>query len=223
MMDPKLKLLTEKLKDERSKKVVFVAHCILNENTRYLGGAFRKGCIDEIVDEIQRQGIGMVQMKCPEQKGWGGLLKKTMWLPMGSGNTIFYKLKGVLLPCFIWNTKRIYQKIAKEIVAEIKDYRESGFEVLGIVGIAGSPSCGVTRVLDIRKSFEFLANTNMDGLDRKRMNELGVHELIIEGKGFFIKAIEKELKKKKINVRFYEHDLSSEIKGEEVKIELSQG
>lgn len=222
MVDQKLRLLAEKLKDERGKKVVFVAHCILNENTRYLGGAFRKGCIDEVVDEIQRQGIGMVQMKCPEQKGWGGLLKKHMWQPLGSRNTILYKLKGVFLPCFIWNTRRIYQKIAKEIVAEIKDYRESGFEVLGIMGIAGSPSCGVTRAIDIRKSFEFLANTDMDGLNRKRMNELGVSKLIIEGRGFFIEAIEKELKKKNINVRFYEHDLSSEIKGEEIKIELSQ-
>ena len=222
MMNERLKLLEKKLKDERSKKVVFVAHCILNENTRYLGGAFRKGCIDEVIDEIQRQGIGMVQMKCPEQKGWGGLLKKRMWQPLGSRNTILYKLKGVFLPCFIWNTKRIYQKIAKEIVAEIKDYRESDFEVLGIMGIAGSPSCGVTRALDIKKSFDFLANTNINDLNRKRMNELGVSELIIEGRGFFIEAIEKELKKKNINVRFYEHDLSSEIQGEEIKIDLSQ-
>jgi predicted secreted protein len=223
MMDPKLKLLAEKLKDERSKKVVFVAHCILNENTRYLGGAFRKGCIDEVVDEMQRQGIGIVQMKCPEQKAWGGLLKKYMWQPMSSRNTILYKLKGVFLPFFIWNTRRIYQKIAREIGAEIKDYLESGFEVLGIMGIAGSPSCGVTRALDIRKSFEFLANTDTDDLNRKRMNELGVNELIIEGKGFFIEAIEKDLKKKNINVRFYEHDLSSEIKGEATKVELSRG
>ena len=79
-----------------------------------------------------------------------------------------------------------------------------------------------SNLLDIRKSFEFLANTDTDDLNRKRMNELGVNELIIEGKGFFIEAIEKELKKKNINVRFYEHDLSSEIKGEEIKIDLSQ-
>jgi hypothetical protein len=129
----------------------------------------------------------------------------------------------VFLPFFIWNTRRIYQKIAREIGAEIKDYLESGFEVLGIMGIAGSPSCGVTRALDIRKSFEFLANTDTDDLNRKRMNELGVNELIIEGKGFFIEAIEKDLKKKNINVRFYEHDLSSEIKGEATKVELSRG
>jgi len=133
------------------------------------------------------KGIGMVQMKCPSRRVGVDFLKKRMWQPLGSRNTILYKLKGVFLPCFIWNTKRIYQKIAKEIVAEIKDYRESGFEVLGIMGIAGSPSCGVTRALDIRKSFEFLANTNMDGLDRERMNELGVRELIIEGKGFSLR------------------------------------
>jgi predicted secreted protein len=220
---PKLKFLAETLKDERSKRVVFVAHCILNENTRYFGGAFRKGCIDEIVDELQRHGIGIIQMKCPEQKAWGGLSKKYMWQPIGSKDKFFYKLKGVFLPFFIWNTNRIYQKIAKEIVAEIKDYLESGFEVLGIMGIAGSPSCGVTKALDIRKSFEFLAKTHIDEIDRKKMNELGVGELIIKGKGFFIRAIEKELKKENIKVRFYEHDLTSEMRGKEVKMELSQG
>jgi hypothetical protein len=36
-------LLLERLKDERSKRVIFVSHCWLNENTRYLGGAFRPG------------------------------------------------------------------------------------------------------------------------------------------------------------------------------------
>lgn len=219
-MDKKLKLLTEKLKDERSKKVIFVAHCILNENTRYLGGAFRKGCIDEIIDEIQNQGIGLVQMKCPEQKAWGGVLKKYMWQPTGSKNTLLYKLKGGLLPFFIWNTKRIYRKIAKEVVAEIKDYTESGFEVVGIIGVAGSPSCGVSTTLDIKKSVEFLANTDIDDLDRKKMNESGIKELLIEGKGFFIEVLKDELRRKNITVKFYEHDLVSEMTDEKTKIEL---
>lgn len=219
-MNQKLKLLTEKLKDERSKKVVFVAHCILNENTRYLGGAFRKGCIDEIVDEIQNQGVGIVQMKCPEQKAWGGVLKKYMWQPIGSNNTLLYKLKGVLLPFFIWNTKRIYRKIAKEVVAEITDYTESSFDIIGIIGVAGSPSCGVSTTLDIKKSIEFLANTDIDDLDRKKMNESGVKELLIKGKGFFIEALKDELGKKNITVRFYEHDLVSEMTGKKTKIEL---
>jgi len=47
-----MKIIIDNLKDERGGKVVFVVHCILNENTRYLGGTFRKGGVDEIVTEI---------------------------------------------------------------------------------------------------------------------------------------------------------------------------
>jgi predicted secreted protein len=220
LMNQKIKILTENLKDERSKRVIFVAHCILNENTRYLGGAFRKGCIDEIVDEIQNQGIGIVQMKCPEQKAWGGVLKESMWEPVGSKNTFRGRLTRVFLPLFIWNTKRAYRKIAKEVVEEIIDYRESEFEVLGIIGVAGSPSCGVNMTLNMKKSIEFLANTELDELNREKINGPGNKELLIEGEGFFIEALKNESQKKNIKIRFYEHDLISEIQGEKIKIEL---
>lgn len=219
-MNQKLKLLTEKMKDERSRKVIFVAHCILNENTRYLGGAFRKGGVDEIINEIQDQGIGVVQMKCPEQKAWGGVLKKNIWQVLDSKNTMLYKLRGVFLSLFIWYTKRIYQKMAKEVTAEIKDYIESDFEVVGIFGIAGSPSCGVNTTLDIKKSVDFLANTGIDELDRNKMNEFGVKECLIEGKGFFIEALEDELRKENIKIKLHEHDLISEMNGKGVRLKL---
>ena len=219
-MNQKIRILTENLKDERSKRVIFVAHCILNENTRYLGGAFRKGCIDEIVDEIQNQGIGMVQMKCPEQKAWGGVLKESMWKPVGSKNTFLYKLTKVFFPLFVWNTKRAYRQIAKEVIEEIRDYRESGFEVVGIIGVAGSPSCGVNTTLDMKKSIEFLANTELEKLDREKINGPGNKELLIDGEGFFIEALKGELRKKNITIKFYEHDLIAEIMGKKIKIEL---
>ena len=38
---------------------MFVAHCLLNENTRYLGGAFRPGAVDEVVDIYLRAGTGI--------------------------------------------------------------------------------------------------------------------------------------------------------------------
>jgi uncharacterized protein YbbK (DUF523 family) len=48
----KIDLLKEKLKDARGNKVIFVSHCLLNENTRYLGGATRKGAVNEILNEV---------------------------------------------------------------------------------------------------------------------------------------------------------------------------
>ncbi len=220
-MEPTMKILTEKLRDDRSKKVIFVAHCILNENTRYLGGAFKKGCIDEIVDEIQRHGIGIVQMKCPEQMAWGGVLKKYMWRPVGSKNTFFYKFKAVILPLFMWNTKSIYRKIAGEVSNEIQDYLESGFEVVGIIGIGGSPSCGVNTTLDMKKSAELLANASVDEISREKINGPGNIDLLIKGEGLFIEVLKGSLIKKGIMINFYEHDLVSEILGNPIKIELS--
>ena len=148
----KIHLLQEKLKDERGKKVIFLSHCLLNENTRYLGGAFRKAGINELIDEFQKQGIGIIQMKCPEQKTWGGVLKREMLMGYGINGTLLNVFRKPYMVFFLWKTRRSFRKIAKEVVSEIKDYIVSGFNVLGIVGIKGSPSCGVSAALDLRKS-----------------------------------------------------------------------
>ena len=38
--------------DQRSGRVVFLSHCLLNKNTRYLGGAGRPGSVVEIVNRV---------------------------------------------------------------------------------------------------------------------------------------------------------------------------
>ncbi len=48
--------LQEQLKDGRGKRVVFVSHCLLNENVRYLGGALRRGRVEEVIMGFLRQG-----------------------------------------------------------------------------------------------------------------------------------------------------------------------
>lgn len=90
-MNSMVRILSEKLRDERSQKVVFVSHCILNENTRYLGGAFRKGCVDEVVDRLRAMEVGIVQMPCPERECWGGVLKKDIVRAYGSNRSINYR------------------------------------------------------------------------------------------------------------------------------------
>ena len=154
-MNSRAKILTEKLRDERSKKVVFVSHCILNENTRYLGGAFRKGSVHEVVDLLLKKEVGIIQMPCPERECWGGVLKKDIMKAYGSKGTLSFRIFDKLLSLCIWNTKRKYRKLAYKVVEEVRDYLNSGFEVLGVVGIDGSPSCGVNQTLDVRTLFVF--------------------------------------------------------------------
>ena len=212
MNRPTPPMLLERLEDERSKRVIFVSHCLLNENTRYLGGAFHRGGVDELVDSFQQQGLGICQMPCPEQRAWGGVLKRYMLPVYGSNGTLLYRLRHVLLPLFIWYTRWIYGRLAKEVVRDIEDYVRSGFEVVGIVGVGGSPSCGVCTRLDLRRSFEVVAGCPLARLDRHRLNEEAIAACLIEGEGLFIAAIQRRLRRKHLTIRWYEHELLTEIR-----------
>jgi uncharacterized protein YbbK (DUF523 family) len=61
---------------ERGRCDVLVSHCLLNENTRYAGGATRPGVVAEIIDELIAAGYGIHQLPCPERGAWGGVLKR---------------------------------------------------------------------------------------------------------------------------------------------------
>ncbi len=128
---------------------------------------------------------------------------------IGSKKTMVYRFRKLILPIFLWNTKRIYRKIAKEVANQIGDYINSGFQVVGLIGIGGSPTCGISTTLDLKK-FDLLAQMNLDTLNTQTFNEFLYRELLIEGKGLFIQALEQKLKEKKIQVTFYEHSLVSE-------------
>jgi predicted secreted protein len=65
-----VKLWTQQLADQRSRKVTFLSHCLLKENTRYLGVACRGGAIRELVEACLDNGLGIVQIPCPEQQTW---------------------------------------------------------------------------------------------------------------------------------------------------------
>ena len=52
--------------DGRSKKVVFVAHCFLNQNSISDGTAIYPAANKDVVDFSLNADIGIVQMPCPE-------------------------------------------------------------------------------------------------------------------------------------------------------------
>jgi predicted secreted protein len=52
--------------DRRSKRVVLVAHCVLNQNVKLDACAHYPGAIEELAAELVRRGLGIVQLPCPE-------------------------------------------------------------------------------------------------------------------------------------------------------------
>lgn len=200
------------LKDSRSKKVIFLSHCILNENTRYLGGACRAGCIREIIEQCLDKDIGIVQMPCPEQLAWGGVTKRLMLLAYGVKGTFFYRTLSLFFPFFLLYTKVIFRRLAGETAGQIRDYLASGFSVVGVMGIDGSPSCGVNKTLDIRRSFESAACIDVGSVTVERMNSI-ITEALIDGRGIFMDMLQDELGKRLIQVPFLAHDLIAELQG----------
>jgi len=52
-----------------------------------------------------------------------------------------YAVRGVLLNVFIWWTKIVYRRFARQVARDVADYQRAGIAVAGIVGIGASPSC----------------------------------------------------------------------------------
>ena len=52
--------------DVRSKSVIFVAHCILNQNSISEGTVSNPAQIKEILELLTPSEVGIIQMPCPE-------------------------------------------------------------------------------------------------------------------------------------------------------------
>lgn len=206
-----LRRWSEQLVDRRGRRVVFLSHCLLNENTRYPGGACRAGAVHEVVQACLDGGVGMVQMPCPEEHAWGGVLKRRLLWFFGSRAKLRYRLRNFLLPLSLWYTRRIYRTIASEVANQIADYQASGFTVTGIVGVDGSPSCGVRQTIDMKRCLGSVGRFSTDARAAD-MNGI-IEECLIEGSGIFVELLQDEIAQRKLAVPFLGHDLIAELHG----------
>jgi hypothetical protein len=215
---------TGRLRDQRSRQVVFVAHCVLNENTRYLGGACRRGCIQEIVQQCIDRGVGMVQMPCPEEEAWGGVLKTWMLRLYGvkQAHPFVHRMLRLLLPVGLLYTRLRYWRIARRVARQIEDYVSSGFAVRGVVGIDGSPTCGVRTTLDIPASVAEMAALDPQAISVGQQNAL-VRRHLQSGSGIFIRELQRELRRRRLSVPFLAHDLIDELDGRPSGVKLFGG
>lgn len=206
--------MLDQLRDERSRQVMLVSHCLLNQNTRYAGGAARPGAITEAVDELVGADYGLHQLPCPEQRAWGGVLKRHSLRLYHSRGGPLYPLRGVLLRAFSAWTRLHYSRLARQVARDVVDYQRSGITVAGIVGVGSSPSCGVNTTLDLRASLDVLAACPAAALTREVINEEAVAACRRPGEGMFIQALDRRLRRRGITLPALEHDLVGELHGE---------
>ena len=119
-------------RDTRSRKVVFVPHCALNQNARVAGAAVQPAAFHQLINSLVEQGVGIIQMPCPELLLLG-LDRSEVPIRTRLENDV---------------NREHLRRMAAEIAAQVQEYRQCGVEVLAILGKDGSPTCGVDLTWD---------------------------------------------------------------------------
>ena len=165
------------------KRILFVSHCILNTASKVV--LYNQDDIDaeetlriRFLNKAVSNGVQLIQLPCPEftlygSQRWGHVSNQF--------DNVFFR--------------NHCRAILKPILDQMKEYLQHGemFEVLGVVGIDGSPSCGVdyTCEADWYGSFE----------GRKDLQEKLDTCKLVRKSGIFMQVLTQMLKEEKLEDR----------------------
>ncbi len=163
------------------KKIVFVSHCILNVASKVVmynqedmdkEEALRKDFLNKAINND----VQIIQLPCPEftlygAKRWGHVSNQF--------DNVFFR--------------NHCRKILEPIIEQIHEYLDNPamFKLLGIVGIDGSPSCGV--------DYTCFGNWFGSFEDREDLNETLTSCKFDKGNGVFIEVLKDMLKEHKVD------------------------
>jgi predicted secreted protein len=189
-----------KYSDKRSKKIVFVSHCMINVNNKFPGYADVQGAYNEFIIPLLEAGVGLFQMPCLEVLGWGGLERKHIEFDLDRDNLEQDWIKDYPDLCDRWATWTADRYV---------EYVEAGYEILGVIHVGDSPTCGLEHVDEFPQiHFDFFDK----GFD---LNNLVFEELIEDletreemaqratGRGAFMSKFKDELMKRGHQTSWY--------------------
>jgi len=107
-----------------NKKIIYVAHCVLNQNSVINGWERAKGGFNSILKQILAEEIAIIQLPCPEFTYLG---ENRPPMTKEEYDTAQYR--------------KLCVELAAPIVTQMKVYQEKGYELIGLVGIGDSPTC----------------------------------------------------------------------------------
>lgn len=116
------------------KRILLVSHCLLNTASKLKGfdeeqSASEEALRRQVLKRAVDQGVQLLQLPCPEFLQYGA---KRWGHTYDQFNNVFFRQR-----C---------REMLQPVLLQLKEYlaNPEEFEVLGVLGIDGSPSCGVT-------------------------------------------------------------------------------
>ena len=130
----------------RSKKVLITCHCVLNANTKVYPLAAVGGVFSEAVAAYIDRGCGLFQLPCPELSYLGinrwGMTREQYDHP---------------------NFRAHCRDILKYPLIQLQALVRAGYELVGIVGMDGSPNCGATVTCEGYTGGELSSPESLEG------------------------------------------------------------
>lgn len=154
----------------RSRRIAVVAHCVLNANSKVHGLASYPGAVAPLVNRLVAEGTGIVQLPCPE----ASFLGMRRWgMTYEQYDTPAYR--------------RYCREVLGTVVDELVAFAGAGYAIESVIGIDGSPSCGVAMTCIGYSGGEV---TSVPSCTRA------------EGSGVFIEVLRAMLAEKELRVPF---------------------
>ncbi|MDP4083629.1 MAG: hypothetical protein Q8934_03335 [Bacillota bacterium] len=130
---------------QRSKCILVVSHCILNQNTVIETEARALGAIPSIMEWAIKNGYGLLQLPCPEFT-FLGLNRPPMTYE--EYDTKEYRTHS--------------QTILQPIINQLIEYKKQHYKIIGTVGIQSSPSCDPSRGVFMEEFLSLLSQNKIE-------------------------------------------------------------
>ncbi len=145
----------------RNKKLIILSHCILNQNSVVKPLARAEGGYTDVVNLLLANNIGIIQLPCPELLFLG---ENRPSMTKDEYNTLEYRV--------------FCKKLLQGIVFQIKEYLRNNYNIIGIIGIEESPTCGLINTQGILME-ELLSLLKYENIE---LSQLQIPTDYIEGK-----------------------------------------
>ncbi len=154
-----------------------MAHCILNVNAKVQGLGNYSSSIIEVINVLYENEIGIIQLPCPEMTIYGvkrwGHVKEQFDTP---------------------HFREQCQQIIRPVVDQLKDYTKNNYRIVGVIGVDGSPSCGVGKTCS--------GNWGGEIAGRQDLTDVVNNVKCIKQPGVFMEELQELFSKNNIDVPF---------------------
>jgi predicted secreted protein len=128
----------------RSKRIIVVSHCVLNQNAVVSDEARSPGVMKSAVDWANEQEFGIFQLPCPEFT-FLGPDRPPMTVEQYDTPEFHDHNRKILLP----------------YLEQLKVYQDHGYEIVGGIGISDSPSCDPGKGIFMRDFLSFAVQSGV--------------------------------------------------------------